>query len=334
MMQPSLTIGIEEEYLLVDRNSLALAEAPAGLMGALEQRLGEQVSPEYLKCQVEVGTRKSASIDEARDDLRRLRMAVSEEAGRYDLAPIAVSCHPSADWKNQHHTDKERYNELREAMGAAVRRLLICGMHVHVGLDDDKLRVDLMAQQSYFLPHILALSVSSPFWKGEDTGLSSYRLGVFDNLPRTGLPPHFESFVEYQRMTDRIKEIDEEKGEALAEAPWPVEGMELLEDGLLLNGLPFEQASTSQRIMASVKVGMALNPTLRLLVCEHGSDLDLETLEALEKVAKENDFQLIVEIVTRTKEDMDRCAVVIHDGAVVSDDASDTASVEDDTDEE
>jgi carboxylate-amine ligase len=173
-------------------------------MDALERRLGKQVSPEYLKCQVEVGTQKSATIADARDDLRRLRAAVAEEAKAYGIAPIAVSCHPSADWKAQHHNDKERYNELREAMGAAVRRLLICGMHVHVGIDDDKLRVDLMAQQSYFLPHILALSVSSPFWKGEDTALSSYRLGVFDNLPRTGLPPHFESFVEYERMTNLL----------------------------------------------------------------------------------------------------------------------------------
>lgn len=122
--------------------------------------------------------------------------------------------------------------------------------------------------------------------------------------------------AEYQKMTKQIEKIDEEKAEAVRTAPWPVPDMELTEDGLLLGGLPFEQASTSQRILASTKVGMALNPTLRLLVCQHGSDLDTETLEALGQVLEEHDFQMIVEIVTRTSADEDLCAVVIEDGRV------------------
>lgn len=122
---------------------------------------------------------------------------------------------------------------------------------------------------------------------------------------------------EYQKLTDRLKEIQEERAEVVAKAKWPIEGMELNEDGLLMNGLPFEQASTSQRIMASVAVGMALNPKLRLLVCQHGSDLDNETLEALDAVVKANQFQLLLELVTRSKEDEERCAVVIADGQVV-----------------
>lgn len=122
---------------------------------------------------------------------------------------------------------------------------------------------------------------------------------------------------EYQKLSDRLKEIQEERADVVAKAEWPMEGMELNEDGLLMNGLPFEQASTSQRIMASVKVGMALNPKLRLLVCQHGSDLDNETLDALAKAVEEHNFQLLIEIVTRSKEDEDRCAVVIADGQVV-----------------
>lgn len=122
---------------------------------------------------------------------------------------------------------------------------------------------------------------------------------------------------EYQKMSDRLKEIQEERAEVVANAKWPMKGMELTEDGLLMDGLPFEQASTSQRIMASVKVGMALNPKLRLLVCQHGSDLDNATLDALDAVVKEGDFQCIIEIVTRSKEDEERCAVVIADGEVV-----------------
>ncbi len=121
---------------------------------------------------------------------------------------------------------------------------------------------------------------------------------------------------EYQRCTDRLNQIDQDKADAIAKATWPVEGMELLEDGLLLSGRPFESASTSQRIMASIKVGMALNPKLKLLVCQHGSELDEETLEALDEVLRVNDFQMVVELVTRTNEDEDRCAVIIEDGEI------------------
>lgn len=121
---------------------------------------------------------------------------------------------------------------------------------------------------------------------------------------------------EYSKMTKEIEKIDEAKAEAVRNAPWPVPDMELSEDGLLLNGLPFEQASTSQRIIASTKVGMAMNPTLRLLVCQHGSDLDTDALDALQQVLEENDFQMIVELVCRTSADEDLCAVVIEDGKV------------------
>ena len=132
-----------------------------------------------------------------------------------------------------------------------------------------------------------------------------------------------QSRGEYQKLSDRLTEIKEERAEAVAKAKWPMPGMELTEDGLLMDGLPFEQASTSQRIMASVKVGMALNPKLRLLVCQHGSDLDNDTLDALEAAAKEHDFQLLIELVTRSKEDEERCAVIIADGEVVGAEAPD-----------
>jgi DNA repair exonuclease SbcCD ATPase subunit len=139
---------------------------------------------------------------------------------------------------------------------------------------------------------------------------------------------------DYQKLTDRLKDIQEERAEAVASAEWPIEGMELNEDGLLMNGLPFEQASTSQRIMASVAVGMALNPKLRLLVCQHGSDLDNETLDALDAIVKAGDFQCLVEIVTRSKEDEERCAVVIADGEVVGATTAPDMEESSDTDED
>ncbi|WP_305972363.1 MULTISPECIES: carboxylate-amine ligase [unclassified Mameliella] len=206
MTEPPFSIGIEEEYLLVDRETCALVEAPDGLMEACAAELEGQVSPEFLQCQIEIGTRPCTGVAEAREELRRLREAVSRHAANYGLSPIAASCHPLADWKQQHHTDKERYNDLDRALGSVVRRMLICGMHVHVGLEDDPLRADLLAQTSYFLPHLLALSASSPFWQGEDTKLASYRISVFDNLPRTGLPPQFDSWQDYHRSTEVLIE--------------------------------------------------------------------------------------------------------------------------------
>ncbi|MCB2115724.1 MAG: carboxylate-amine ligase [Rhodobacteraceae bacterium] len=204
MTDPDFTIGVEEEYLLVDADTLALAVAPPALMEACRAELAGQVSPEFLQCQIEIGTRVCAGVAAARDDLKRLRSTVARQAARHGLVPIAVSCHPFADWKEQHHTDKDRYNDLRRDLGGVARRLLICGMHVHVGIPDEDARIDLVNQLSYFLPHLLAMSASSPFWQGEDTGLASYRLTVFDNLPRTGLPPRFASWAEYQRTVGAL----------------------------------------------------------------------------------------------------------------------------------
>ena len=204
MAEPSFSVGIEEEFLLVDRQTCDLVAAPAGLMEDCRALLENQVSPEFLQCQIEIGTRKSSTIAEAGSDLKRLRTVIANVAGQYGLAPLAVSCHPFSDWRLLNHTDKERYNSLERDLGGVARRMLICGMHVHVGLDDDELRIDLMNQFSYFLPHLLALSTSSPYWRGEDTGLNSWRLTIFDDLPRTGMPPRFASWSEYRRSVEVI----------------------------------------------------------------------------------------------------------------------------------
>ncbi len=206
--EPDFTIGIEEEYLLVDPETGELAEAPEALMDECREALEDQVSPEFLQCQIEVGTRVCATIGEAREDLRRLRACVAEVSTKHGLAPIAASCHPFSDWKDQHHTPKDRYDGLARDLGGVARRMLICGMHVHVGIDDKETRIDLANQMIYFLPHLLALSCSSPFWQGEDTGLSSYRLTVFDNLPRTGLPPRLGSWGEFERSVGVLTELE------------------------------------------------------------------------------------------------------------------------------
>jgi carboxylate-amine ligase len=205
MNVPSFTLGIEEEYLLVDLETMDLAnDPPSSLLEECRKRCGhiEQVSRELLRSQIEVGTRKCATVAEAREDLAQLRRVVVEVAAGYGLAPIAASTHPFAHWAEQIQTPRERYTNLSAQMAATAWRMLICGMHVHVGIDDDDLRIDLLSQMTYFLPHLLVLSTSSPFWEGQDTGLKSYRLTVFDALPRTGLPEHFSSYGEYQRHVD------------------------------------------------------------------------------------------------------------------------------------
>ncbi len=201
---PSFTLGVEEEYLIVDAETLDLVPVPEALMDDCINKLGDKVSPEFLRCQIEVGTGVCATVADAREDLGQLRQTVKQVCNTHGLAPIAASTHPFAAWQEQKFTEKDRYQALEKDLAGVARRMLICGMHVHVGIDDDDLRIDLLNQFSYFLPHLLALSTSSPFWEGRLTGLHSYRLTVFDNLPRTGLPPVFSSYSEYERSVQTI----------------------------------------------------------------------------------------------------------------------------------
>lgn len=203
--EPSFTIGIEEEYLLVDLDTREVAsDPPEALFKDCQKRIKGLVAHEFLKAQIEVNTKVSATVADLRENLAELRTAVVEVAGEYGLAPIAAGTHPFSHWHEQVHTDHERYIVIAMDLQTVVRRLMTCGMHVHVGIDDNELRIDLLNQVSYFLPHLLAFSTSSPFWRGQDTGLKSYRLSVFDELPRTGIPNVFESWPEYQRHVDAL----------------------------------------------------------------------------------------------------------------------------------
>jgi carboxylate-amine ligase len=200
---PSFTVGIEEEYLLIDAETRNLiAEAPPTMMSECEALLEGQVTPEFLQCQIEIGTRVCESLDAARDDLSRLRCTVSRVARSHGLEIIAASTHPFAVWGEQKRTEKERYAIIAQDLQEVVRRLMISGMHIHVGIEEEELRVDLMGQVAYILPHLLALSTSSPFWQGHHTGLKSYRIAVWNELPRTGLPEQFDSFAEFERHVD------------------------------------------------------------------------------------------------------------------------------------
>ncbi len=205
MERPGFRLGIEEEYLIIDRKTGDLVVEPGeAFFESCRAAIGERVTPEFLQCQVEVGTRPHATVGAAVAELRELRRAVAAAAAARGYAAIAASTHPFAKWRKQQHTRAERYDGIWSDIGLPAWRMLISAMHVHVEVEDPDLRIDLMNQVAYFLPHMLALSCSSPFWEGVDTRLSSYRLTVFDALPRTGLPDQLASFGAYQRLVGHL----------------------------------------------------------------------------------------------------------------------------------
>jgi glutamate---cysteine ligase / carboxylate-amine ligase len=204
---PSLTLGLEEEYLLVDPESRDLVAAPPEeFMQRCQERLGAQVTHEFLQAQVEVGTAVCRDVGAMRAGLVELRATVAATAREFGMAMIAASTHPFANWRAQKKVEKERYLVLARDMQALASRLVICGMHVHAGIEDDELRIDLMNQATYFLPHLLALSSSSPFWEGQPTGLKAYRPTIFGDLPRSGLPEYFASADEWRHMLHLLEQ--------------------------------------------------------------------------------------------------------------------------------
>ncbi|MEZ5932589.1 MAG: carboxylate-amine ligase [Alphaproteobacteria bacterium] len=205
MVPPSLTLGVEEEYLLVDPASRDLvASPPEGFMKACKDRLGDRVGHELLQSQIEVGTPICQDLADVRHELGRLRRGVAEIAQDFGMAMIASSTHPFARYADQAQVRNERYDGLISDLKALADRMLICGMHVHAAIEDEELRIDLMNQATYFLPHLLALSTSSPFWEGKNTGLKSYRPTCFGDLPRTGLPEHFSSAAAWHEMLGQL----------------------------------------------------------------------------------------------------------------------------------
>ncbi len=200
-MDDKLTLGVEEEYLLVDPDTReAVSDPPYGFFPACKAALGDNVTPEFLKCQIEIATPVCETVQEARDHISHMRGTLADIAKDHDLRLMAASTHPFTDWREQKHTDGERYRQLDADLQGAIRRMMICGMHIHVGIEDAGMRIDVMNQIRYFLPHMLALSTSSPFWEGDQMGMKSYRLSVFDGMPRTGIPEYVESYGEYERM--------------------------------------------------------------------------------------------------------------------------------------
>ncbi|NDJ74845.1 MAG: carboxylate-amine ligase [Chloroflexi bacterium] len=206
-----LTLGIEEEYQIIDPNTRELTSYVQQMMNHGRIVLGNQVKQEFMQSQIEVGSHICRNVHEARQEIIRLRRTICEVAEQNGAVIAAASTHPFSRWKDQRLSEGERYDDLENEMKDAARRLLIFGMHVHLGFGQTpeafELMIDIMNQLRYFLPHVLALSTSSPFWVGRETGLKSYRSLVFENMPRSGIPPHFSGYPEYDRYVSVMGKV-------------------------------------------------------------------------------------------------------------------------------
>ncbi|HZB95451.1 MAG TPA: carboxylate-amine ligase [Herpetosiphonaceae bacterium] len=198
------TIGVEEEYQIIDPETRELSSYVTQILEAGKMQLQERVKPEMLQSTIEVGTNVCHTAEEARRDLANLRSVIFNLAANNGKAIAAAGTHPFSSWQTQVVYPHERYYGVMSEMQEAARRLLIFGMHVHIGMPDLETAVQLQNVARYFLPHILALSTSSPFWMGRNTGFKSYRSAVFSTFPRTGIPDRYDSAAEFNNYVNLL----------------------------------------------------------------------------------------------------------------------------------
>ena len=203
MKPPSLTLGIEEEYQIIDPETRELKSYITEILDRDHLVLGE-VKPELHQSMVEIGTKVCRTPAEVRAELVRLRGMVMQLAGERGLVIAAAGTHPFSSWITQEITPLDRYMGVREDLADLAQQLLIFGTHVHVGIEDRDFLIDTMNVARYFVPHVLTLSTSSPFWMGRETGLKSYRSIIFRNFPRTGIPPVIDSWADYASLVDTL----------------------------------------------------------------------------------------------------------------------------------
>jgi glutamate---cysteine ligase / carboxylate-amine ligase len=202
-MQPTFNIGIEEEYQTVDPVTRDLrSHIGTEMLAHGKLLLHEQVKAEMHQSVVEVGTNICPTIKEAREDLFNLRRQMIHLASDNGLMLVAGATHPFADWRKQEIYPDERYRRVVEDLQTVARANLIFGLHVHIGIEDREAAIRVMNTMRYFLPHLLALSTNSPFWRSDNTGLKSYRAKVFDKFPRTNIPDAFASYSEFEAFVN------------------------------------------------------------------------------------------------------------------------------------
>ena len=206
-MGHQFTLGVEEEFQIVDPGTWELRSHVSELLASSAARFGDLVKGEMHQSIVEVGTKICSGVEELAEEIIRNRRDLADSAERVGLRVAAAGTHPFSSWMDQVISQGERYQNIVEELQQLARSLLIFGLHVHVGVPDRSIAIEIMNDARYFLPHLLALSTSSPFWMGRDTGLKSYRTTVFRRFPRTGIPDRFESWSEYQEYVDLLVEL-------------------------------------------------------------------------------------------------------------------------------
>lgn len=193
----AFTLGIEEEYMVMDPETRELRSHEQKIVEQAQKVIKDKVKAEMHQAVVEVGTQICANIEEAWSDVSLLRKTIHEIAGNLGFSIGAAGTHPFSKWEKQLITDHPRYFELVNEMQDAARSNLIFGLHVHVGMENREMAIHIANSVRYFLPHVFALSTNSPFWEGRNTGFKSFRTKVFDKFPRTGIPDFFASIEEY-----------------------------------------------------------------------------------------------------------------------------------------
>ena len=206
----AITLGVEEEFFLVDPESRDLVADPdEGIFEACERSGGpHKVVHEFMRSQIETNTRVCGSVAEVREALSETRQLVVEAAEAHGARMMAASTHPFASWREQAPTPGERYRRFASTYQESVRRALVGGMHIHAGFGDEDSRIRVMTALRRYLPFLHALSASSPFNGGHDTGFKSFRLTVMGALPRTGLPSPLHSQAEYKRLVAEYLRMD------------------------------------------------------------------------------------------------------------------------------
>jgi carboxylate-amine ligase len=204
LLDGQFTLGVEEEFQIIDGQTHELRSYISKMMDDGKTVLRERVRAELHQSVVEVGTGICKSINEVRSELTEMRLELDRLARKGGMNIVAAGTHPFSDWKNQEITPNPRYHVIVEDLQDIARGNLIFGLHVHVGIKDRETAMALANQIRYFLPHLLALSTSSPFWLGRATGQQSQRTLIFKRFPRTGIPPTFESYSQFMEYVDLL----------------------------------------------------------------------------------------------------------------------------------
>ncbi len=209
----NFTIGVEEEYQIIDPQTRHLAPGAKKILASATLSAGS-LYPELQRSQVEVATPVCRNLAEVRNDLVRSRRTVMAAAEKNGYRIIATGTHPFSHWEEQERTPKERYQALEEKYQHLAREQLICGYHIHIGLDDHEMSIAILNRARVWLAPLLALSANSPFWVGHDTGYASYRTAIWSRWPMAGPPHYFESWQAYEALVQRLMATGSVKDES------------------------------------------------------------------------------------------------------------------------